>query len=130
MKSIREIYESLTEQDETVLFQVKSRAILNLMLREFDENVDKWVYWDKYKEIPLKDIYLFVGNWRLGAVGIFPKYCKLDGEYCFDDYLIDWKSPPNIQWGQEDQVNKFIKIMDKYRKDIKVSRKKYEDVTD
>lgn len=128
MKSIKEIYESLTERDETVLFQVKRRTILNMMLKEFEKEVDKWVYWDRYKEIPLKEIYLCVGKWRLGMAGIFPAYMKdKNGEYCFDHFCIDWKSPPTMQWGQERQVNKFIKIMDKYRTDIKISRKKYED---
>lgn len=127
MKSIREIYESLTERDETVLFQVKKRLTLNKMLEEFEE-VDKWNYWDKYKEIPLKKIYLCVGNWRLGMAGIFPANMQdIYGDYCFDHFCIDWKASPTIQWEQERQVNKFIEIMDKYRTDIKVSRKKYED---
>ena len=70
MKSIKDIYNSLKEKDETVLFQVKRRAILSMMLREFEE-VDEWVYWDKYKKIPLNEIYLCVGKWRLGMAGIF-----------------------------------------------------------
>lgn len=127
MKSIREIYESLNIQDETVLFQVKKKAILDMMLREFKE-VDSYIYWDKYKEIPLKEIYLCVGNWRLGMVGIFPTNKEdIYGNYCFDNFVIDWKSPITLQWKQEQQVDKFIEIMDKYRTDIRISQKKYED---
>lgn len=70
MKSIKDIYNSLKERDETVLFQVKRRAILNIMLNEF-KKIDTFVYWDKYKQIPLKEIYLCVGKWRLGMAGIF-----------------------------------------------------------
>lgn len=133
MREIKEIYESLQKPNETILFQVKNRKTLKLMLAEFEKELESfwdYVYWDKYKEIPIKDIYLFVGRWRLGAAGIFPKHCIYQGEYCNDSYCIDWKSLPNDQWKQEKLVNKFIEIMDKYRKDIKVSRKKYEDVTD
>lgn len=127
MKSIREIYESLNIQDETVLFQVKKKAILDMMLREFKE-VDSYIYWDKYKEIPLKEIYLCVGNWRLGMAGIFPANKEdIYGNYCFDNFVIDWKSPITLQWKQEQQVDKFIEIMDKYRTDIRISQKKYED---
>lgn len=126
-KSIKEIYDSLKGQDETVLFQVKRRAILNMMLREF-ETVDNWIYWDKYKEIPLKEIYLCVGSWRLGMAGIFcSSFRDSYGDYCFDDFLIDWKSPVNLQYAQKRQVDKFIQIMDKYRDYIRISRKKYED---
>ncbi len=127
MKSIREIYESFEHQDETILFQVKKRSTLNKMLEEFKE-IDKWVYWDKYKEISLEHIYLCVGSWRLGMAGIFPSsMIDNDGDYCFDHFCIDWKASPSIQYDQKRQVNKFIEIMDKYRSDIKVSRKKYHD---
>jgi len=133
MKKIKEIYESLKEPDETVLFQVKSRAILNMMLREFEHRCDSnwnYVYWDKYKEMPLKDIYLFVGKWRLGAAGIFPKGCRWNSEYTHDSFCIDWKSMPQDQWRQKRLVNNFIEVMDKYRKDIKISKKSYEEVTE
>lgn len=126
-KSIKEIYDSLKGQDETVLFQVKRRAILNMMLREF-ETVDNWIYWDKYKEIPLKEIYLCVGSWRIGMAGIFcSSFRDSYGDYCFDNFCIDWKSDEIAQQKQKIKVNKFIEIMDKYRDDIRISRKKYED---
>ena len=122
MKTIQEIYNSLTEQDETILFQVKSRTILNMMLKEFEKKCESfwnYIYWD---------IYLFVGNWRLGAVGIFPKGSRFNGEYTFDNFCIDWKSSPQEQWRQKELVNAFINVMDKYRQDIKISRKTLEEV--
>ena len=129
MKSIREIYNSLKERDETVIFQVKSRKTLNKILEDL-EKVDKWIWWDTYKKIPVKEIYLFVGNWRLGNVGIFPYKCiDYYGEYRFDDFLVDWKSTPSMQYNQKRQFNEVIDIFDRYRKDIKISRKKYEDVS-
>ena len=129
MKSIREIYNSLKEADKTVIFQVKSRKALDKILEDLEE-VDEWTYWDIYKEIPIKNIYLFVGKWRLGSAGIFPYKSKdARGEYRFDDVCVDWKSPPTMQWEQERKLNKFIDIFDKYRKDIKVSKKTYEEVS-
>ena len=127
-KSIREIYNSLKERDETVIFQVKTRKALNNILDELEE-VDKWTSWDIYKIIPLKDVYLFIGSWRLGNVGLFPYHCiDCYGEYRFDDFLVDWKSPPSMQYSQKIKFDKVIDIFDKYRKDIKISRKKYEEV--
>lgn len=129
MKSIREIYNSLKEADETVIFQVKSRKTLNKILKEL-EGVDEWTYWDIYKKIPVKDIYLFVGKWRLGNAGIFPHNHKdIYGEYRFEDFLVDWKSPPTMQFEQKRKLDKVIDIFDKYRKDIKVSKKTYEEVS-
>ena len=129
MKSIREIYNSLKEADETVIFQVKSRKALDKILEEL-EKVDEWTYWDIYKEIPIKDIYLFVGKWRLGNAGIFPyKNKDSKGKYRFDDFLVDWKSPSYMQLEQKINLDKVIDIFDKYRKDIKVSRKTYEEVS-
>lgn len=49
MKSIKDIYNSLRKQDETILFQVKHRKTLDKILEEL-EQVDNWVYWDKYKK--------------------------------------------------------------------------------
>lgn len=129
MKSIKEIYNSLTKQDETILFQVKHRKTLNKILEEL-EQIDSWTFWHKYKEIPLKDIYLFVGKWRLGNVGIFPLHCiDCYGDYCFDDFLVDWKSTPSMQYSQKRKLDKIINIFDKYRKDIKISKKRYEEVS-
>ena len=129
MKSIREIYNSLKEADETVIFQVKSRKTLNKILEDL-EKVDEWTYWDIYKKIPIKVIYLFVGKWRLGSVGIFPYKCKdANGEYRFDHVCIDWKSTLSTQCAQERKLNAIIDIFDKYRKDIKVSKKTYKEVS-
>lgn len=129
MKSIREIYNSLEKRDETVIFQVKTRKALNKILEEL-EKVDKWIWWDTYKKIPVKNVYLFVGNWRLGNAGIFPYHCiDCYGKYRFDDFLVDWKSTPNMQYSQKRNLDKVIDIFDKYREDIKISRKKYEEVS-
>ena len=129
MKSIKDIYNSLIKQDETILFQVKHRKTLDKILEEL-EQVDNWVYWDKYKKIPLKNIYLFVGNWRLGNVGIFPIHCiDCYGDYCFDDFLVDWKSPISMQNAQQRKLDRVIDIFDKYRNDIKISKKRYEEVS-
>lgn len=128
MKSIREIYESLEKRDETVLFQVKRRSTLNKILNDIENEVDTWFPSYRYEGISIKDIYLCVGKWRLGMAGIFTAdFRDKFGDYCFDHYLIDWKSTPSMQYDQEKQVNKFIEIMDRYRSDIKVSKKKYED---
>ena len=128
-KSIREIYNSLKERDETVIFQVKTRKTLNKILKELEE-VDKWIWWDTYKKIPVKNVYLFVGNWRLGNAGIFPYHCiDCYGEYRFNDFIVDWKSTPSMQYGQKRNLDKVIDIFDKYREDIKISRKTYEEVS-
>mgnify|MGYP003435150548 FL=1 len=128
-KSIREIYNSLKERDETVIFQVKTRKTLNKILEELEE-VDEWIWWDTYKKIPVKNVYLFVGKWRLGSVGIFPYHCiDCYGGYRFDDFLVDWKSTPSMQYDQKRNLDKVIDIFDKYREDIKISRKTYEEVS-
>ena len=128
-KSIREIYNSLKERDETVIFQVKTRKTLNKILEELEE-VDKWIWWDTYKKIPVKNVYLFVGKWRLGSAGIFPYHCiDCYGEYRFDDFLVDWKSTPSMQYDPKRNLDKVIDIFDKYREDIKISRKTYEEVS-
>ena len=73
---------------------------------------------------------MFVGNWRLGNVGIFPIYCiDCYGDYCFDDFLVDWKSPISMQNAQQRKLDRVIDIFDKYRNDIKISKKRYEEVS-
>ena len=130
MKSIREIYNSLKEADETVIFQVKSRKALDKMLEDLKKQIDKYVWWDIYKKTPIKNVYLFVGKWRMGSAGIFPyKQKDIYKEYRCDNVCVDWKSSPTMQWEQERTLNKFIDIFDKYRKDIRVSRKTYEEVS-
>lgn len=126
--SIRKIYDSLEEYDETIIFQVKTRKTLNKILDEL-EQVDDLVGWDVYKKIPVKNIYLFVGKWRLGNAGIFP-YHSIDcyDEYRFDDFIVDWKSPISMQYGQKRKLDKVLDIFDKYREDIKMSRKTYDEV--
>lgn len=129
-KSIRKIYDSLVEQDETVIFQVKTRKTLNKILKEL-ETVDKWIWWDTYEKIPVKNVYLFVGKWRLGSAGIFPYHCiDCNGEYRFDNFLVDWKSPESMQYDQKRELDKVIDIFDKYREDIKISKKTYEEVSE
>lgn len=133
MKSIKDIYNSLQYQDETILFQVKTRKALNLMLDDFKKEFDgifEYKDWSKYLYVPVKDVFLFVGKWRLGAAGIFPRTKEIWGEHTFDNYLIDWKSPECMQSDQTKQVERFIKIMDKYREDIKISKTKYEELED
>ena len=119
---MRHIYSE--EEKQFLIDNVKGISLIELTKR-FNK---KFSLWDKYKEIPLKEIYLCVGSWRLGMAGIFcSSFRDSYGDYCFDDFLIDWKSPVNLQYAQKRQVDKFIQIMDKYRDDIRISRKKYED---
>ncbi len=133
MKSIKEIYESLKEQDETVLFQVKNRKTLNIMLNEFKKEFSglfEYKDWTKYLYVPVREIFLFVGKWRLGAAGIFPRNMRINREYTLDYYCRDWKSSAIEQMKQTGQVHRFIEIMDKHRKDIRISRTKFEDMED
>ena len=130
MKTIREIYNSLSKPDETVLFQVKRKSTLNKILNAFEKEIDSWVFWDAYREMPVKEIYLCVGKWRFGMAGIFPEgMIDKRGDYRFNNFCIDWKAPPLDQLDMAKKVDRFIDIVDRYRSDIKISRKKYEDMT-
>ena len=129
MRTVREIFDGFSLRDETVIFQVKSRKALNKILDEL-EKVDDWIFWDVYRKERLKDVYLFVGNWRMGNIGIFPYKCiDYYGEYRFDDFLVDWKSPSPMILDQKIKFNQVMDIFDKYRKDLRISRKKYEEVS-
>ena len=75
----------------------------------------------------MKYIYVLVNGVQVWQVYSHQIKKIANGDYCFDNFCIDWKSPEYLQEEQKEQVNKFIKIMDKYRNDIKVSKRRYEE---